>query len=430
MENFAVRPSQDQPAWNHALQGGDDALLAQLVEREPPGVVAFQCGVAINGMYRSTQIYAASFDEMVPKVERAARVTRELRRRLGAGQRELDLGLLRWIRRASALSAVVGAGVSMDAGAPSWSALVRRLLVIALERGHEIDEMVRVPSDEPNTIRSVRRVVEVKRFDAGQELDARAILAAIDAGRSDSETLMRGAELCSALFGQHMFMHITQILYEAKRKPGAVHRAIAELADPLTVPDRGPGQFPGWDAIVTYNFDDLIGEALDERGLARAAWAMRGDEKAGDPNAAAQKAGQHGLFQRIYHLHGYTPRRLFLITTVAFVFSTSQYANVYASRRALLDEVLSQYLANPVHYGLYVGCSFTDDAMNDLLRKAAKRWPGRTNYALLKWPGAMKYAQAPLAEIDKHAARYLDFGVQPIWFDEFAEVPDMLRALK
>jgi hypothetical protein len=318
----------------------------------------------------------------------------------------------------------------MDAGAPSWSALVRRLLVIALERGHEIDEMVRVPSADPNSIRSERRVIEVVRFDAGQEAAARAILAAIDAGKSDSETLMRGAELCSALFGQHLFMHITGILYEGQRKPGAVHRAIAELADPLTVPDRGPGKFPGWDSIVTYNFDDLLGEALDERGLARAAWAMRGDVKAGDPNALAQKAGQDGLLQSIYHLHGYTPRRLFLITKVAFVFSTSQYANVYASRRALLDEVLTRYLANPVHYALYIGCSFGDEAMNDLLRQAAVSLPGRAHYALLKWPGAAKYAQSSLAEIDKHAARYLDFGVQPIWFDDFAEVPELIGSLK
>jgi hypothetical protein len=89
-----------------------------------------------------------------------------------------------------------------------------------------------------------------------------------------------------------------------------------------------------------------------------------------------------------------------------------------------------RYLANPVHYALYIGCSFTDQAMNDLLRKAAARLPGRAHFALLKWPGAAKYAESSLAEIEKHAERYVAFGVQPIWFDDFAEVPELVRALK
>jgi len=428
-QSLIVRPSQDQHSWDRALQRGDDALLAKLVESEPPGVIAFQCGVAINGMYRATQIFGMSMDEITPKVERASRVAGELRRKLGPLQREIDLGLLRWIRRAGALSAVLGAGVTMDAGGPSWPALVRGLLVIALEEGHEIVEMVRVPSGDPDSIVKEPRVLEVKRFDAKQEAQAREIVAAIDAKTSDTEMLMRGAELCLALFGQHMFMHITGILYEGQRKLGAVHRSIAELAHPIAVPDRGPGLYPGWDSIITYNFDDLIGEALDERGLARAAWAMRGNEKAGDPNAIAREAGRRSLFQDIYHLHGYTPRRLFLITTVQFVFSTSQYASIYAERRALLDEVLEKYLANPVHYALYVGCSFADEAMNELLRQAAKRWPGRTHYALLKWPGDCTYPQSSLEEIERHSARYREFGLQPIWFDDFAELPALIGRL-
>jgi hypothetical protein len=429
MDRLTIRPSHDQAAWDRALHGLDDGVLAELVASEPPGVIAFQCGVAINGMYRAVQLRGASLAEVTPKVARAARVTTELRRRLGPEQREIDLGLLRWIRRASALSAVLGAGVTMGAGGPSWSDLVRRLLVIALEQGHEITERVRVPTDEPDTITSEARVSSVERFDAVQEKEARAVVAAIDAKSADTETLMRGAELCLALFGQHMFTHVTQILYEGDRKPSAVHHAIAELARPIAVPDRGPGLFPGWDSIVTYNFDDLMGEALDERQLARAAWAMRGPEKAGDPNAIARKGGQNSLFQSIYHLHGYTPRRFFLITTVGFVFSTSQYENVYAERRALLDEVLTQYLANPVHYALYVGCSFTDEAMNDLLREAAVRLPGRTHYALLRWPGATKYERASNGEIERESARFVAFGVQPIWFDDFSEMPALIGRL-
>lgn len=152
---------------------------------------------------------------------------------------------------------------------------------------------------------------------------AREALARIVSGKADTETLMEGAQICYDFLGQHLFTDLTQILYENQRKPGAIHQSIAEMATPLEVKDRG-GLFPGWDSIITYNFDDLMGEALDEIGLARAAYAMRGDQVAGDPNNLAHERGPNGFHQRIYHLHGYTPRKLFLIIHVQFVFSTSQ----------------------------------------------------------------------------------------------------------
>ncbi len=72
-----------------------------------------------------------------------------------------------------------------------------------------------------------------------------------------------------------------------------------------------------------------MGEALDELGLARAAYAMRGNQLAGDANEIARQRGPNGLHQPIYHLHGYTPRRLFLITRGQFVFATSQYTRTH-----------------------------------------------------------------------------------------------------
>jgi len=58
--------------------------------------------------------------------------------------------------------------------------------------------------------------------------------------------------------------------------------------------------------------------------------------------------------QSIFHLHGYTPRRPFLITDTEFVFSTSQYTTVYKGQRALIDYVMNQYLAYPVRVALYI----------------------------------------------------------------------------
>jgi hypothetical protein len=173
-----------------------------------------------------------------------------------------------------------------------------------------------------------------------------------------------------------------------------------------------------------------MGEALDAAGLARAAFAMRGDQVAGDPNELAIQRGQNGLYQPIYHLHGYTPRKPFLITHVRFIFSTSQYEETYGgSHVGIIGEVFDRWLANPVHYSLYVGCSFQDERMNGLLRDAARTWPGRYHYALLRWPGNRPLMQSAAKEIALQSARYVSIGVRPVWFDEFDEIPGLIRRL-
>ncbi|KAL2845305.1 hypothetical protein BJY01DRAFT_214385 [Aspergillus pseudoustus] len=50
---------------------------------------------------------------------------------------------------------------------------------------------------------------------------------------------------------------------------------------------------------------------------------IRGDEIAGDPNRFARSLDPGGLYRPVYQVHGYTPRRPFLITTVLYVFATS-----------------------------------------------------------------------------------------------------------
>jgi hypothetical protein len=428
MDPLYVGPSQNQQAWRAALFGKDDALLSQLAESEPPGITHFEIGTYINGLYRMTQMPFSQDHDVRPDVERVLPTVRATRQRLGWRQRELDIGLMRWIRRASALSVVIGAGVTMAAGGPSWAELVRLLLKVALEKGHEITQMVPTPDSTPEHATYERQVIRVERFkpEAGEE--ARRVLALIEAWQADTEALMRGAQLCYDLFGQHLFTHITQILYSRALQTSPIHRAIAELAHAQHVPDRGPGLFPGWDSIISYNFDDLMGEALTEQQVPHAAWAMRRGEIVGDPDELAKGSDWH---QSIFHLHGYTPRRLFLITDVEFVFSTAQYFKVYGGQRSgIIDHALNQYLANPVHVSLYVGCSFSDEAMNDLLREAARRYPGRFHFALLRLPDVLRGQEPTSDQLEDVSARYHDMGVQPIWVHDYDEIPEIIRSLK
>jgi hypothetical protein len=431
MSRLYVGPSQNKEAWKKALFTGDDQLLEQLVTQEMPGVALFEIQVYINGLYQACEQLGDSPYLVHDKIMRVLKPLKNIRHHLGPAQREADIYILRWIRRASALSAVVGAGVTMDAGGPSWPELVLELLNIAIVKGHEIAEKVETPDSTQQHLKMRRQVRDIKHFQPSQKLIAEDIIDKIELGTADTEDLMLGAQICLELFGQHMFTHITGILYKNQRKPGPIHRALASLAHPQMVPDRSPLPLPGWESIITYNFDDLMGEALDTLGLARASWAMRGDEMAGDPNELTIEQGTENFYQSIFHLHGYTPRKPFMITHIQYVFSTSQYQKLYArKKRSIVNYVFKHFLANPVHYALYIGCSFQDEAMNQLLLDAAVQLPGRTHFALLKWPLQTPYSQADSNEIDCQSEKYLNIGVQPVWLDDYGEIPEIIRQLK
>ncbi|WP_074707485.1 hypothetical protein [Nitrosospira multiformis] len=72
-----------------------------------------------------------------------------------------------------------------------------------------------------------------------------------------------------------------QIICARAKEPSEVHRAIAERAQAQEVPVPGPGLFPGWDSIITYNIDALMSEALVEQKIPHAAWTMKGDKPRG-----------------------------------------------------------------------------------------------------------------------------------------------------
>jgi hypothetical protein len=447
--SLSPRPSQQHASWEKALHDHDSELLEHLASSDEPAAALLELETYINGIYRATQhpLFSKPMPDVRFEVSEVLPWVDQIRNRVGWRIREFDLGLLRLIRRSSALSPVLGAGVSMGAGAPSWPVLVQLMLEETLDKGLEFYENVPAddnPAEPPieflpdgtvrtggsGTWRFEQRVSEVKRYTAEQEQIARKVLAEVKASgpSTDVEKLMEGAQVCYDLCGQHLYRLLTRILYARAKEPGEVHRAIAELAHAQEVPERGPGLFPGWDSIITYNIDALMSEALAEQKVPHAAWAMKGDGLRGDPDELARKSQWH---QPVFHLHGYTPRRFFLITDVRYVFSTSQYLTTYKGPRSrILETVYKGFLANPVHIALYVGCSFVDKAMNDLLRDAFTEYPGRYHYAFLKWQRDRKGREPAASEIEDESAKYLELGVRPVWFDDFPELPGLIRQLQ
>ena len=473
--------------WKKIL-AGEEVDFSRFAESQPPLEVLSAILAQIHGLYQDGIGAGRPVSEIASVVERLLPAAGLARRRSGPGQRDVDLHLMRVLRHSGQLCAVLGAGVTMAAGGPSWAELVRRLLAIGLGEGFEIvwtkpseelrftDMLPRsvehgggtIPDSPESAVKSFEDFVSKLpyetvpreglsdslgttgiyrldgkyatgvqgptahvKFSPPDEALARSIADAIDTKTSDIEMLMRGAELCYRTAGQHLFAAVTTILYEGGRSPSTTHQAIAELAEPQQCIGPGDRRGYGWSSLITYNYDDLMGEALDQRGIARASYAMRGQDVVGDPNAIAKGQGQNSPHLPILHLHGYIPRRFFYITHVKFVFATSQYATAYgADQRPLLDSVFKQFLATPGHRALYVGCSFEDNYMNDLLETSRRHLPGTEHWALLKWNGSKRYADSTPEEIERCSQRYVDFGVRPVWFDEHCEIPDLIRRLK
>ncbi|MFX1252561.1 MAG: SIR2 family protein [Promethearchaeota archaeon] len=422
MEEIYVGPSEREEEWSQALWQEDNESLNRLVNEEPPGVVFFHLTVFIEGLYGQMKLT----DDLRAKIVRIQPIFRALRQHLDwRQQRELFIGIMRWIKSDGCLSIVIGAGATIAAGGPSWMELVYELLKLALEKGHEISKLL--PTSDETTF--VKKHIRTEHFNLEDSKEAENILKMIESHDADIEALMRGAELCEKLFGVHIIQHINNIIYLRASKPSQIHEAIAKLAQPVV--RAGKWRVPGWASIISYNFDNLMGDALKKEKIPHVAWAIDNEGKTrGHPDELAKKLGPDSLYQSIYHVHGYTPWMGLGVIYTGIVLSESEYTSAYGSNRLeVLDDIVKNYLMMPRFICLYVGCSFIDEAMNSLLREAATISPGRFHYAFLRLPEEFQEKEPSSKQLEDITAPYLEMGIQPVWFQNYNEIPSLILKL-
>jgi SIR2-like domain len=280
------------------------------------------------------------------------------------------------IRRVAAFKGdivvVVGAGASMEAGLPSWPGLVRRLL----------------QGSASSLLPEEHRQVWMETIEEEGLLAAAAVVRALSASDKEFRARLRGA--------------LYEPLLPSQYHPQALAQQIAwmKARDIDSV------------RIATGNYDGLLEQALQDRGLSVHSYVIGHAEP---PGSAA-----------VYHLHG----RLVpdYPSTGSLVLSEDDYARVQypgSWQERFMREALETKLC------LFVGLSLTDpNLIRWLYRYAARDTTAERHIALFVRQASPQLHPAVRDQLE-HAARqrWDRCGVEAIWADFFGESAQFIHEI-
>jgi hypothetical protein len=312
---------------------------------------------------------------------------------------------------------VLGAGLSINYGVPSWKVLLRHMLVASIE------------ASEENGLNSDVLAQLFTRFFGLSPLAAGRYLQAYYSNRQPDEPFAFEKALRNTLY------------QNLRENPD--QRLMREVVNFCAA----PGKSPNLDSVITYNYDDLLEKALSSLDVSV-------------PHKAIFDAGMNpdrGELP-IYHVHGFLPLEGELSEKNRVAFGENiyhhQYNEIYSWRNIVQINKFRDYSC------LFVGISLTDPNLRRLLdiARLQKGTPEDYHHIFRKrydkedivnrigmlaaedwWKDLPEeITKAPEAisdELVKIVERYeeedaLSFGVRTIWVDNFDEIPRMLMAIR
>lgn len=356
--------------------------------------------------YRYFDLRTMSVDQVADEIVRAVRPARssaaQQRRQKAVAEARPDttshhLDRLRAEFSRGNLTLFCGAGVSMGAGIPGWSVLVKALLTSLFNKD----------ASEAFATRDADALAEI--YQSGFGLSPLIIAQYLKNGLG---TQFTGA--------------VRKALYAGGPTTSSLIDAIVELCRP----QRERNELH---SIVTFNFDDLI-----EQNLTNAKIRFR----------SIFSEGQRCLPSEIpiYHVHGYLPREPTSAASSELVFSEDAYHSQF------IDPFSWSNLVQLNHLGqntcLFVGLSMTDPNLRRLLDVSMRKNPDKSlNHFLLR----RRYQESDLASNlrtsglkgqEQTYARKLvrmaevleeqdanNLGLNVVWVDDFAEMPRLLTSI-
>lgn len=286
------------------------------------------------------------------------------------------------------LTLFCGAGISYDAGIPTWNTLLKSLLKAVYSDNHDVPD-----------------------------LDTR--LANLFQKRINVSPLIL-AQYLKTLLGKKFTTTVRDTLYKECNDKSKIVDSISELSRQKR--NRRPLK-----AIITFNFDDLIEEKLTREKIDYKTIFTEGERFKEEEIP-------------IYHPHGFLPRNKHLTSKNDVVFSEDAYHSQFIDPFSWSNLVQLNHLNNSTC--VFIGISLTDPNMRRLLDVSIrKNGKGEKNHYIIKKRYTIEelYPESELVKlkdkkvipviesIEEQDANNLGFNV--IWINQFKEIPEILNEI-
>ena len=275
---------------------------------------------------------------------------------------------------------VCGAGISIDAGIPSWNQLLVQLLETMIKK---ISKDRSMPLND----------IDPKEFK----------------DRYGTSALIVGKYLKSNL-GNDFVPQLRDALYSKNPTSCELIDAIVELARPQR--DGKP-----LESIITFNYDDLIENQLNKNNVRNKSISAEGIRN--EPSEIP-----------IYHVHGFLPRKSGIDEGSEIVFSEDSYHSQFIDPFCWSNLIqLNKLNQNTC---LLIGLSLTDPNLRRLLDVSNRRNPSDklNHYIVKKTPNfSSKCDTADRLAIILEERDAYELGLKTIWIDDYPEIPDFLKKI-
>ena len=219
--------------------------------------------------------------------------------------------------RSGKLVLVLGAGVSMSYGLPSWNVLLQRLMMTTLEKD--------------NNASGILSKLFTKIFNPSPLIAGRYLQKHFENNKTSFEEEVR------------------KLLYQEIRR-----ETKSKLMDEIIRYCIAPGKSPNLNSIITYNFDDILEYNIQKSGLDLPYESIYGNSVEVDTSKLL-----------IYHVHGYLPEVGKLTEANQITFGENvyhkQYTDIYSWNNIVQ---INKFRENDC---LFIGTSLTDPNTRRLL---------------------------------------------------------------
>ena len=323
----------------------------------------------------------------------------------------------------------LGAGLSMSINLPSWNELIR-MMTITMKTSRvksAASEMAKLrDSEQSQAIQNLVETIEKQtELDKPNLMMARALKTQLkdDLPSQVAYHLYRklpGKKAGFRFINKLLGFNFVDNLEELGLPTSPLMKGIVGLARPQR-------DIKGVQAIVNYNYDDILDETL-RKDKVRCVTVRSGRDKIPQSSLPC------------YHVHGVLPTQFFnkdrsrtsmRNTNVGnFVFSEDEYHLEYSDPYRWSN--MTQMSLMGRHTGLFVGLSMQDPNLRRLIDVTHMQYPEIVNYAILPRstpPKASDHQALILRNLgeEMETESFREIGVHVIWVDSYEEIPETIN---